>query len=576
MTVRRFAALGLILSAPLLVSASMPSRSSLSSSTAMETLAKAIRASGCGFMLQGEGSETGKSVTPMPLVDGLAPIHYPVTTQSTEAQRYFDQGLALLYGFEFEKAERSFKAASAADPACAMCLWGEALAIGPYINSGPSGVETITRAHALTVRALAMPGINERERALILALQARYAPKGPADQKGVHEVTFAEAMQAASDRWPDDDFIMVLAAEAAMNVRPWDYWEADNATPRPWAKRAIKLVETVLARNPAQPEAQHLYIHLTEASTTPGRAERAADMLLTAAPASAHLVHMPSHTYYRVGRFAESVRVNQQAIGVDEAMARTLKEDPKFYGYFGHHTHFILSAAEQVGDRTNALKAAADLEAFATPERAAKNGWLTARLATALQARAQFARGPAEMLTIPQPDARLPDMRMLWHTLRAESLGRAGRAPEAKTELAAMRQLRRKHRPGEEMQAMIELAELIARARIAEGQGDAKSAIKLLTKAAGIEHGFAYNEPPVWHQPVDAALGAVLLRTGDAKGAKAAFDRALVRRPGSAWVLWGKAQAETALGENAASAQSMTRYRQAWAGEQDSALMAQL
>lgn len=539
---------------------------------------QALIASGCGFAPAGETSVAGKAPvpSPMPLVAGLAPIHYRITTGVGEAQLYFDQGMAFLYGFEFSKAERSFQAGSARDPGCAMCLWGEALAIGPYINSGPSGVDKIARAHALTVRALAQPGISAQERSLIAALQQRYAPKGPKKEKGVHATAFAHAMQAVSDRWPDDDMIMVLAAEAAMNVRPWDYWEADNATPRPWTRQALRLVETVLARNPDQTEAQHLYIHLTEASTSPGRAERAADMLETAAPASAHLVHMPSHTYYRVGRFAEAVKVNQKAIGVDEAMARRLNEAVKFYGYFGHHTHFILSAAEQVGDRDTALRAASDLESYLTPERVMANPYLLERLATTLQVRAQFARGPAEALAIPQPDARLPDMRQLWWALRAEALGRAGQKAAALREIAAMRQARGKMPVTKDLRPMVKLAETMALARIAEGSGDTKGAVRQLRAAAHIERTFSYNEPPVWHQPVDGALGALLLRTGDARGAKAAFDRALVRRPGNAWMLWGRAQAEAALGDRQASLQSLELYRRNWAGGADTSPLAQL
>jgi tetratricopeptide (TPR) repeat protein len=562
-----------IASAPLLASAVPLTQPAPSPSALAKLTPQALIASGCGFASAAEAPPPGKAPVAMPLIEGLAPIRYPVTTTSQEAQRYFNQGMAFLYGFEFPKAERSFAAGSARDPGCAMCKWGEALAIGPYINSGPSGVERIARALTLTTQALAQPGITDKERALITALQQRYAPKGPKKQKGVHAVTFANAMQAVSDRWPGDDMIMVLAAEAAMNVRPWDYWEADNATPRPWAQRAIGLVETVLARNPDQPEAQHLYIHLTEASTTPGRAERAADMLESAAPASAHLVHMPSHTYYRVGRFADSVKVNMQAIDVDEAMARRLNEDPKFYGYFRHHTHFILSAAEQMGDRDKALKAAGDLEASIPVKMAADNIMIQARLTTALQARAQFARTLAESLAIPEPDPAMAQLRQIWWALRAEALARAGKIPAARQEIATMRAARgRKATGGKprdvEFAAMIKLSETLALARIAEAEGNPKGAIRLLQSAAGIERGFSYNEPPVWHQPVDAALGALLLRTGDAKGAKAAFDRAITRRPGNAWVLWGRAQAEAQLGERQASAQTMALYRKSWAGAQ--------
>jgi tetratricopeptide (TPR) repeat protein len=573
MTMRALPFFALIVATPFLTSAAPLSRAGALAKLTPE----ALMASGCGFAVQGEGGPAvGKVPAPMPLVEGLAPIHYPVSTTDRQAQAYFDQGMALLYGFEFPKAERSFAAAVARDPSCGMCKWGQALAIGPYINSGPSGEARIAQARDLTTQALAAPGITAPERALIEALAVRYAPGGPPAQKGVHAIAFADAMQAVSDRWPADDMIMVLAAEAAMNVRPWDYWEADNATPRPWTRRALALVEKVLARNPDQTEAQHLYIHLTEASTTPGRAERAADRLEVSSPASAHLVHMPSHTYYRIGRFADGVDVNRKAIVADEAMARRLNEDPTFYGYFTHHTHFILSSAEQIGDRATALKAAADLEAALNPTRIAAMPRLQSRLISALQARAQFAATLDELLAIPQPDASLPEMRQMWWALRAEGLGRAGRKADAMREIVAMRAARGRRPIAKDQWPLVKLAETIALARIAEGSGQNRKAVRLLTAAAGIEAKFTYNEPPLWHQPVDAALGALLLRTGNAKGAKLAFDRALVRRPGNGWALWGKAQAEAKLGDPAASARTLALHRASWKGGAGEGLLALL
>lgn len=564
---RAFSIIGLVAVTPMTVSAIPLPRAAAPSPAALAKLSlQALIASGCGFA-QGEGAvAAANGIRQFPLIDGLAPIRYPVSTQAPEAQRYFNQGMALLYGFEFPKAESSFATGSRLDPACAMCLWGEALAIGPYINSGPSTDARIAYARGLLDRALAMPSATEKERALIAALQSRYAPNPPENQNGVHAIAFAEAMQAVSDRYPDDDLVMVLAAEAAMNVSPWNYWKADNATPRPWARRALALIERVLKRNSDQPEAQHLYIHLTEASTTPARAERFADMLQVSSPASAHLVHMPSHTYYRVGRFADGVRINRQAIGVDEDMARLLKADPKFYGYFAHHTHFILSASEQIGDRGTALKAAADLEAALLASDVAPSRRMLSRLATPIQVRAQFARTLDESLAISRPDARLPDLSQLWWALRAEALGRAGKKSAAMKEIKAMRAARGKQPVTEDFKPMVQLAETMALARIAEGSGNRKGALRLLTKAAQIESTFDYNEPPLWHQPVDAAIGGALLRAGDAKGAKAAFARALIRRPGNAWALWGRARAEAKLGETQASSATLAAYRKIWAG----------
>jgi predicted Zn-dependent protease len=211
-----------------------------------------------------------------------------------------------------------------------------------------------------------------------------------------------------------------------------------------------------------------------------------------------------------------------------------------------------------------------------TPALLAGNPFIQERFATTLQVRAQFARDVADVLAIPQPDARLPDMRQIWWALRAEALGRAGQKAAAMREIKAMRQARGRHPVANDLKPMVKVAELIALARIAEGSGDSKGALRQLHRAAGIERTFTYNEPPTWHQPIDSALGALLLRTGDARGAKAAFDRALVRRPGNAWALWGRAQAEAALGDTRASAQSMTQYRKSWAGGPDGVALAQL
>lgn len=502
----------------------------------------------------------------MPLIDGLAKVHWPVASATPQAQRFFDQGLALLYGFEYDKAARSFARGAALDPGCAMCLWGQALAMGPYQNSGPIPDVERAKAKALTERALASDKLSPTERALVLALDSRYAPAPPKnDALGVHGVRYAEALAALAAAHPADDVLLVMAGQAAMEVSPWDYWQADGRTPLPWAARAIRAIETVLARSPDQPQAQHLYIHLTEASQQPGRAERAADMLEVAAPASAHLVHMPSHTFYRVGRFADAVRGNRRAIQVDDAMAARLGEARPFYGYFRHHTHFIVSAAEQSGDAAGARAAAAQLEAAFAKPHARGADYAQALLATAMQARAQFATAD-EMLALPEPTADLPALRLVWRALRAEALGREGRLSAAEQEIKWLR-LERLRAPAlaERVEPVVRIAEHVAVGRIAYARRNYRGAATRLTRAAAIEASLSYNEPPAWHQPIDAAVGAALLKAGDARAARAAFDRALLRRPGSPWALWGRAQAEAALGQD--NRATLTEVDRRWTGD---------
>ena len=520
-----------------------------------------------GCFATGEAKAVAGAGRPMPLVSGLAPIHYPVRAATAQAQRYFDQGLAFLYGFEFEKAERSFAHGREVDGGCSMCLWGQALAMGPYINSGPVGAERIAAARKLTQQALAANNLTPIERGLVTALDQRYAPGAPKkDALGVWSIRFAEDMARLSADNPADDFIMVLAAESAMGVRPWDYWEKDGVRPLPWGARAIRLVETVLARNPDQPEAQHLYIHLTEASANPRRAEHFADLLERTAPASAHLIHMPGHTYYRIGRFDDSVKVNELAIKVDDAMADRLGEAKPFYGYFRHHSHFLTSAAEQMGDAATARRGAAQLEASVTPEKLAKAPYLQQMLLTALQARGQFAT-TEDLLAMPAPDKAMPVLRQFWFAQRAEARGRDGDRRGAMRDLAAMRAERARLRIPAEVRPVIVLAEQVALARIDYGQKNWRDALRHYRKAARIEATFTYNEPPVWHPPIEAAIGATLLKAGDAAGAKQAFDQALVRRPGNAWALWGRAQAEAALGDSTTEQRTLAALGKAWKGD---------
>ena len=257
------------------------------------------------------GAAAGAKSGP-PLYDTLGQLTYPISTRSAEAQAYFDQGLRLAFAFNHGEAARAFRQAQAIDPTCAMCYWGEAYVLGPNINF-PMMPEAVATAFAAIARALALKArASERERALIDALGARYSADPAADRPSL-ERAYAEAMSAVAARWPDDDQVQVLLADALMNLQPWDYWEADRTTPKGRTAEQIAALERVSARHPTHPGAIHLYIHTVEASTTPERAEPFADLLGAQMPGAGHLVHMPAHIYYRVGRYLDSLQVNVAA-----------------------------------------------------------------------------------------------------------------------------------------------------------------------------------------------------------------------------------------------------------------------
>ena len=268
---------------------------------------------------------------------------YPITTKNEMAQRYFDQGLRWSYAFNHPEAIRAFRKAQEIDPECAMCYWGEAFALGPNINApmDPSAVEP---AFAAVAKAQALAkGTSERERALIAALAERYAPDPRADRAAL-DSAYAEAMAEAAGQFPDDHGLAVLYADAVMNTSPWDYWEADGSTPKGSTGEAVQAVERVLAEDPDHTFAIHLYIHLVEASNTPERAEPYADRLGATMPGAGHIVHMPSHIYFRIGRYMDSLASNWAAVATDEFLLEQIGDaaGTYAYSYYPHNVHFLL------------------------------------------------------------------------------------------------------------------------------------------------------------------------------------------------------------------------------------------
>ena len=277
------------------------------------------------------------------------------------------------YGFNHAAAIAAFREAQRIDPGCAMCWWGEAFAYGPNINApmDAAGAKAALQA-AARAKQLSRGG-SRAERALIDAIGRRYSPDPLADRAALDKA-YAEAMLDAARRFPDHDEIAVLAAEAAMDTHPWDYWEADKRTPKGHLGEAVRLVETVLRRNPDHPQASHLYIHLMENSADPRRAEAAADRLARPlVPGAGHLVHMPAHIYYRLGRYGDSIRANVAAARADEAYLRQSGDRGLYrYGYYPHNVHFIVTSAQMAGDLPTAVREARRLGNVLDPATAAR------------------------------------------------------------------------------------------------------------------------------------------------------------------------------------------------------------
>src|SRR3954466_2037168 len=253
-----------------------------------------------------------------PLFGNLGQHTWAITTQKPEAQAFFDQGLRLAYGFNHAQARRAFRQAQRLDPTCAMCSWGEAYVLGPNINvpmeasANAPALAALERAQALAAHA------SDKEQALIAALAKRYSADPRADRAALDKA-WADALGEVARRFPEDIEIAVLHAEAMMDTQPWDYWTDGGRQAKGRANEIVAELERALAKNPDHPGAIHLYIHAVEASDRPERAEAGADRLAALMPGAGHVVHMPSHIYYRVGRYRDALAANKAAVAVDEA-----------------------------------------------------------------------------------------------------------------------------------------------------------------------------------------------------------------------------------------------------------------
>jgi tetratricopeptide (TPR) repeat protein len=509
----------------------------------------------------------------VPLYDGLGGVDVPVTTANPRAQLYFNQGLGFAYGFNHAAAIASFRQAQRLDPACAMCWWGEALAHGPNINA-PMDPQANARAIEVLGRAKALlPRVTPVERAMIEALARRYSPAADADRAAL-DAAYADAMLAATRASPDHADLALLAAEAAMDTRPWDYWQADRKTPNPRIGEAVALVESVIARQPNNAQASHLYIHLMENGPDPKRAEAAADRLAAPlAPRAGHLVHMPAHIYYRLGRWKDSMRVNRAAAQADEKwIAESGDKGLVRYGYYPHNVHFIVTSAQMAGDMPTAMREADKLAEILDPAVSSQVAWVHAVNAAPFFTAAQFAT-PAQILAMRAPDSRLPYAVAMRHYARALAYVQQRSRPGFDSELRKLRALR----TGQDWKAMVDqgvpapdlllLAETVAKARWALASGRVNLAIGLFRQAVTIEEKVPYMEPPYWYYPVHQSLGAALYRAGRYSEAVDAFNTALVRSPNNGWALYGLAAAERASGQKVRAALATAALGRAWSGD---------
>ncbi len=521
--------------------------------------------------------QPGPSGVLAPRLQNLGTHTFKVTTKSARAQLFVNQGLNLAYGFNHAEAGRAFAEAARLDPGCAMAYWGQALVLGPNINAAMAPDDE-PKALALVQKAVSLArGATARERDYIDALAKRYPAPSPSMGPGVSDGrqagdrAFAEAMRALTKKYPRDLDAATIFAEALMDLRPWNYWTRDGM-PHEGTTEAVAALERVFASNPKHPGALHYWIHLWEPTKTPERAEREADRLLPLMPGAGHIVHMPAHIYLRVGRYADVVTSNQQAVAADEDYIAQCRAQGMYpLGYYPHNIHFVWLGATMSGQSRLAIESArkvASSVASATPE---QQPFVQGFLVVPYFALVRFGRWD-EILAEPKPAHETPFTRAMWHFARGSALAAHGRFDQAVEERAALQAIAADAGLAKMPQFSLNPPDKIVAVAVEVLDGDIAArqkqfdrAIVHFDRAVRLEDGLTYTEPPDWHAPVRHSLGAALLAAGRPAEAETVYWDDLQRNRENGWALVGVHQALVAQGKNDEAALVEQRLKKAWA-----------
>ena len=509
------------------------------------------------------------STKALELHPGLGNYHHPITTKNPEAQKYFDQGLALLYGFNHDEAVRYFRRAAELDPEAAMPYWGLALSIGPNYNDTEVDDNRAKTTYEAVRNAIERASkASGRERDLIRALAKRYPSSNTkSDWKKLH-LEYSNAMREVVKKYPDDLDATTMFAESLMMLRPWQLWTLDGK-PAPGTLELVAVLESVLKRNPDHPGANHFYIHAVEASPNLERAIPSAHRLMTLVPGAGHLVHMPGHIFLQTGDYELAAKTNVNAAAVDKAFVqRTGATGIYPLMYWTHNIHFISYARAQQGRYDEAKKAAQEMSQN-IGDADLQMQMLEGFHLYPLMADLRFHRWDDILATpAPRPERKLH--RAFWQYSRAMALAGQGKLNEATAERKQFESLR-KVLPAEshflmnnKSSDLLALAAAILDAQLAWERGEKEKSIQEWRRAVKLEAKIQYDEPPAWFYPVRQSLAAALLRSGRAKDAEAVFREAIDKRPRDGRLLFGLWQTLLAQKRDSEATLVEQQFNAAW------------
>ena len=509
-----------------------------------------------------------------PLLSGLGEHSFEITTADSGAQKYFDQGLVLAFAFNHAESIRSFQAAQRLDPECAMCFWGEALSRGPNINVTSDGKVVMSNDDrvkafvSLNKAKNLSSGVSIKEQDYIEALSNRY--NGDiATNRNALDLQYAKAMESLSQKYPNDMDAASLFAESLMNTMPWNYW-AEDGNPRPDTVKVISALEHVLNESPNHPLAIHLYIHAVEASSSPERAESAADRLGLLVPGAGHLVHMPAHIYWRVGRYHDASEANINAARVDEEYIAQCNAQG-FYPalYYPHNIHFLWAASTMEGRSELSIDSALKVAKYVGPDQIRQFPVVEFFHTMPLLSYVRFGKWE-EILAYPKPEEEFKYSIGIYHYARGVAQASLGYSEAAVLErskilpLIDTNEIKQLVKNGQPSALLLKIANELLLGQIQFSKSNFSAASGKFQKAVELQDTLPYTEPPFWYYPSRQSLGNSLMKEGKFSAAENVYRKDLMDYPRNGWSLFGLSLSLKAQQKNTEAKEVEKKFKNIW------------
>lgn len=506
-----------------------------------------------------------------PLLSGLEGINFSITTKSAEAQKYFNQGLMLAYGFNHAEAARSFYEVVRQDSTCAMGWWGFANVLGPNYNAGMEP-DNFERAYEAVQKAKVLSAnCTPKEKDLIQALSQRYSNDSTI-ARATLDASYMAAMRNVHKKYPGDADIATLFAESIMDLHPWQLWKPDGSM-QPWTPEIVAVLEKALQINPKHAGANHFYIHAQEMSQNPAKALASAKLLETLVPGAGHLIHMPSHIYIRIGKYHEGVLTNQQASLVDSLYVAACHAQGAYpLGYYPHNYHFIAACGTLSGESKSAITGAMQTANHAHKKLMLDPAWGTLQHYYTIPWYVQVKLGLwNDILQSKAPEENLKYPLIIWHYAQAMAVLSQNKTDLAKQHLSQMNAILKdstlKNLTIWNINNVYDLS--VIATKIVAGEISAKEknytqSIVFLKEAVAKEDALNYNEPADWFFSVRHHLGAVLIDAGKYAEAIKVYEQDLKTYPENGWVLKGLMNAYSKTGDKKNYEKVKQRFDEAW------------